>query len=772
VAAQLLTQYQAGQLLIGKYRGFILGPYRILQPLGRGGMGNVFLAEHGELQRKVAIKVLHADKAQDKLALERFFREARSAAALDHPNIVRLYDISQGNGVYFLIMEYVDGNDLQSLMAKTGPLHFAQAAHYTAQAAAGLQHAHAKGFIHRDIKPANLILSKDGVVKILDMGLARSVLNERDNLTAAVGAEPEVTGTVDFISPEQAMGSPLDERSDIYNLGATFFALLTGHPPFAGTTTQKLMQHQLKDPQSLANKLKGKVPAALGAVVMKMMAKKAPERFQTAEEVVDALGPWLPATTSGNIVRDPLNTADLPRTGPGSGPNRANESPEPRRHRVALGVVGALIVLVSLVGVVAGFFLGGSKPATSLAQNPAPGNPTKPNPAPDNPNPDAPQPQPGPVEVPVPKKPRVGDYRLDFSSLTPTKYKIDRPGRWIREPAIGELSLPAGVYLNHWLYEGSAEYTVGDYAGSRALGVKQTVGGWGAQYDFECDEILTNLNPGERATVRLTYGFEGGENASAFIEAAGSRQRFTGLDLVVTNGQWKTVDLPFTRPDVSERFKLIVRPSNNSDKNGPSEGTVWVKSVEVFDPAVPRKAIWLPQHIDFASLSPVTQAIETPGKSVYSRTLGTVALPGGVFINHWNKDVSAEYLVADFAGARALGVRQTVGAHGAQYDFYEKSLTSLTAGDAVVVRINYAFEGDGTGSASVERVTPWKNIERIDLPSTGGQWKTLELLFTRPEGAETYKLVIRPSNKGDVNGTAEGTLWLKSVDLLDPARTK
>src|SRR4029079_10419496 len=135
-----------------------------------------------DLKRKVALKVLPADKAGDKLTLERFYREARSAAALDHPNIVRLYDISQGGGVHFLIMEYVEGNDLQSLMAKTGPLHFAQAAHYVAQAAAGLQHAHEKGFVHRDVKPANLILAKDGTIKILDMGLARSFTDEGDNL--------------------------------------------------------------------------------------------------------------------------------------------------------------------------------------------------------------------------------------------------------------------------------------------------------------------------------------------------------------------------------------------------------------------------------------------------------------------------------------------------------------------------------------------------------------------------------------------------------------
>ena len=174
IKAGLLTQYQANQLLAGKFRGFLLGPYKVLQQIGQGGMGTVYLAEHTNLGRKVAVKVLTAEQAKNKLTLERFNREARAVAALDHPNIVKLYDFSQAAGVHFLVMEFVDGNDLHSLMTKTGPLHYAQAAQYVAQAAAGLQHAHEKGFVHRDIKPANLILTKDGTVKILDMGLARS----------------------------------------------------------------------------------------------------------------------------------------------------------------------------------------------------------------------------------------------------------------------------------------------------------------------------------------------------------------------------------------------------------------------------------------------------------------------------------------------------------------------------------------------------------------------------------------------------------------------
>src|SRR5262249_44745532 len=159
----LLTQFQAKQLLAGRSNGFKLGSYIIREQIGQGGMGAVYLAEHEALRRRVAIKVLlpPKDRADTKLALERFLREARAAAALDHPNIVRIQDVSRQGSVNFLVMEYVEGDNLESLLAKGGPITPSRAVRCVAQAAAGLQHAHEKGFVHRDIKPANLILGKD-----------------------------------------------------------------------------------------------------------------------------------------------------------------------------------------------------------------------------------------------------------------------------------------------------------------------------------------------------------------------------------------------------------------------------------------------------------------------------------------------------------------------------------------------------------------------------------------------------------------------------------
>ena len=289
----VITRFQATQLLQGRHKGFVLGPYVVLDLLGRGGMGAVYLARHIDLHRKVAIKLLVPVRDSDqKLAYERFIREARSAAALDHPNIVRLFDVSRYNEVPFLVMEHVDGETLQQVLDRDGPLPPSTASDAIAQAAAGLQHAHERGFVHRDIKPGNLIRDRFGSVKILDMGLARSFDDPNHKLTETLDSGA-VVGTADFISPEQALNAPtIDIRSDIYSLGATFYTLIAGKPPFEGNTTQKLLNHQMKPAPKLID-ADPTVPEKLSAIVAKMMSKKAADRFQTPAEVISALAPWL-----------------------------------------------------------------------------------------------------------------------------------------------------------------------------------------------------------------------------------------------------------------------------------------------------------------------------------------------------------------------------------------------------------------------------------------------------------------------------------------------
>jgi tRNA A-37 threonylcarbamoyl transferase component Bud32/outer membrane protein assembly factor BamB len=357
VKAGLLTAFQAKSLLAGKHQGLLIGSYRVLEPVGQGGMGVVYKAEHTALKRPAAVKVLPPEKAKDKVSLDRFLREARAAAALDHPNIVRLYDVGQAAGVHFLALEYVDGMTLDKLVERTGPLHFPTAAHYVAQAAAGLRHAHDQGFVHRDIKPGNLMVARDGTVKILDMGLARSLASEEDKLTERLDGST-ILGTVDYISPEQAINAPdVDHRADIYSLGATFYALVTGRPPFDGNATQKLMQHQVAEAPRLAEVRA--VPEGLSDVVAKMMAKRPEDRYQSAAEVIDALAPWLPATPATFALdAATTTTGTITRTGTGRTTTRVNlaratagtawlQRPPARRRRwpLAAGIVAALLLV-------------------------------------------------------------------------------------------------------------------------------------------------------------------------------------------------------------------------------------------------------------------------------------------------------------------------------------------------------------------------------------------------------------------------------------------
>jgi serine/threonine protein kinase len=310
-----LTRFQADQLLLGRARSFLLGKYKILDRLGAGGGGSVYLCEHSQMQRKVAVKVLPPQLAKDRSALERFYREAEAMAALNHPNIVRAYDVDQCDGLHLLVLEYVDGASLQEIVQKRGPLPFSEAADYLCQAALGLQHAHERGLVHRDIKPSNLLVTTAGpraaasndttvsssvtltperrqptaLVKILDLGLARFFRDEDGSLTRDV--DRAAIGTADYMAPEQAVDShDVDIRADIYSLGCTFYYCLTGRPPFAGTAAQKLLGHQFQKPPPL-RQLRPEVPPVLADLIGRMMAKRPQDRPATPARVVAELDP-------------------------------------------------------------------------------------------------------------------------------------------------------------------------------------------------------------------------------------------------------------------------------------------------------------------------------------------------------------------------------------------------------------------------------------------------------------------------------------------------
>lgn len=287
----VLSRFQADQLLSNKWRGFYVGKYRVIERIGIGGMGQVYLAEHRTMKRRYAIKVLPRSKASDPAALERFEREARAGGSIDHPNIVRAYDKDQDGDLHYLVMDFVDGCSLAEIVQATGPLDVARAGHYMYQSALGLKHAHDSGLIHRDIKPANILIDREGVVKILDMGLARFFNDHDDMITKKY--DETVLGTADYLSPEQAIDSHnVDIRSDIYSLGCTFYYTLTGQPPFGeGSVAQKLIWHQTRSPKALTEH-RADIPAELSNIINRCMMKNVDDRFKSPEALLEALQPY------------------------------------------------------------------------------------------------------------------------------------------------------------------------------------------------------------------------------------------------------------------------------------------------------------------------------------------------------------------------------------------------------------------------------------------------------------------------------------------------
>jgi phosphate ABC transporter phosphate-binding protein len=331
VKDRLLTVFQARLLLRGKFRGFFLTEkFKVLELLGEGGMGKVLLCEHLILHKLVAVKLLHAPTADSSPgAIQRFIREARASAAVEHPNIVRVTDVEAGP-TPFMVMEYVDGTNLHQLITNHGPLAINRAVEYIRQAAVGLHAAHMAGLIHRDIKPGNLLLARSGLVKLVDLGLARFVQNtgENQNLTARFD-DNAILGTADFIAPEQTMdSSSVDIRADIYSLGHTFYFLLSGRMPFGdGTAAQKLVWHQLKQPEPISM-IRREIPKTVQLVLDKMIEKRPADRYQTPAEVVEALRPLL----TGPVPPPPAN--EMPKVRPSS--YLLGLSPPPPAYLLAL----------------------------------------------------------------------------------------------------------------------------------------------------------------------------------------------------------------------------------------------------------------------------------------------------------------------------------------------------------------------------------------------------------------------------------------------------
>jgi serine/threonine protein kinase len=334
----------------GVFRGRVLGPYQLLAPLGRGGMGTVFLARDGRNGQVVALKVLPPQRASAR-RVERFRREMELSRRVAHPHLAWTYDAGEHGGVHYLALEYIPGRTLARLVADEGPLPLPRAARLLAEVARGLEHAHRQGLIHRDLKPSNIQVTPRGHAKVLDLGLAL-LAGERGADPSVVGGQGYVVGTMDYIAPEQiADSSRADHRSDIYSLGCTLYFAVSGERPFpGGTSREKLRRHRSEEPVSLAVRRPG-LPAAFVALVERLMAKDPALRPPSAGAVAAELLAW----AAEEPADPPAPAEEEPALPPeeGSGEYRAVELPAPEEGPGRWPDWAALLVGLAL-GVLAG----------------------------------------------------------------------------------------------------------------------------------------------------------------------------------------------------------------------------------------------------------------------------------------------------------------------------------------------------------------------------------------------------------------------------------
>ncbi len=322
--------------------GKTVSHYRIIEKLGSGGMGVVYKAEDTALGRQVAVKFLPEEWTEDRLALERFQREARAAAALNHPNICTIYEVGEYEGQPFLAMELLEGETLEQRLSAQ-PLKVNEILELAIPIAMALEAAHAKGVVHRDIKPANIFVTQEGGVKILDFGLAKVARAGGPSTvsvapTGSLTAAGDVVGTVHYMSPEQALGEPVDGRTDLFSFGSVLFEMATGRAPFLGSTLAETLAHILQSEPEAMGRFNSEVPAELERITRKCLEKKREARYQTAKELRVELQGLKRATESGQ--------AGL---GAGLALPKGAQAGVPLRKRLIAAIAGATIILVLAV---------------------------------------------------------------------------------------------------------------------------------------------------------------------------------------------------------------------------------------------------------------------------------------------------------------------------------------------------------------------------------------------------------------------------------------
>jgi eukaryotic-like serine/threonine-protein kinase len=323
----------------------LAGRYAIDSVLGHGGMAEVYLGTDRVLGRQIAVKVLGSQFAKDGSFVARFRREAQSAAALNHPNVVSVFDTGSDDGTHFIVMEYVKGKTLSQIIREDGPLLPERAVEIAYAVAEALAFAHRNGIIHRDVKPGNIMLTPSGDVKVMDFGIARASTSDSLTQTATV------LGTATYFSPEQAQGEPVDARSDVYSLGCVLYEMLTAHPPFTGETSVAVAYKHVKEEPVPPSRINPDVPVDLDAVVLKCLAKNPGNRYQSAGDLardLDRFRRGVPVMATPLLSPDSTQVVERATRPTAVLPAATVEEDERRRRWVAALILGAILLVIAV----------------------------------------------------------------------------------------------------------------------------------------------------------------------------------------------------------------------------------------------------------------------------------------------------------------------------------------------------------------------------------------------------------------------------------------
>jgi len=540
-----------------------LGNYKLIRKLGEGGMGAVYLAEDMAVQRMVAVKVLPKKHAENPEFLQRFKREAQATGKLNHPNIVLAYNVGEEDGQHYFAMEYCDGTPLDNILKKEKLLQPLEATRIVLEVARGLQHAHQHGFVHRDIKPGNIIVTKDGTAKILDLGLSKDTSDFEQSFNTQTGV---VLGTPHYIAPEQAKGErSVDGRADIYSLGATYYHLVTGEPPFNGTNVMSILNAHATQAAPDARLMRPEVPAGVAQVIQKMMAKAPDERYANCEELAQDLElvkrgeppKFVALMTHVRTFITPVKPQPVRR--------QQHIGPKQREARKPLLTLPVVAGIGAALLVVAAFYLSMNESGSPQQTAAIPPSPILPSPPIVKP-PDVPQPVPHPVPQIVPKVPtKASEAQEPIQQPSASAYKPKEEWTPIFDGTSLDFMEPEGS--GAWELKNGILQGVASAGNPRQLRSKYEFADAEIRFRFEVPETLSYFIFAVRSIGDQRYIVELNRNDAFALSGKPHDLTFTCIgDNVTARLDGKSVEVKkqwSQKPSIQGRFHVYTKSPND-----------------------------------------------------------------------------------------------------------------------------------------------------------------------------------------------------------------